>query len=133
MAVDETARAAQEKYDNWVCQHGTAQQKQNVGKHNGSRVRCDDANVDPVTQAEREVAAARDRMNAARDVYDRARTGDYSQFPTQTEVPGPPLNLPSRANQKQNIFNRAFDPKTRKIIVLLIAGFLLYLALTTYE
>lgn len=40
----------------------------------------------------------------------------------------PPLNVPSRANQKANIFTKSFDPKTRKIIVLLIAGFLLFLA-----
>lgn len=59
--------------------------------------------------------------------------GTVTGYPRQTEVPGPPLNVPSRANQKANIFNRAFDPKKRRFIVLAIAGFLLFLAVTNYE
>lgn len=54
-------------------------------------------------------------------------------YPRQTEVQGPPLNVPSRANQKANSFSKIFNPKTRKLLVLLIAGFLIFLAATSYD
>lgn len=100
------AQAAQEKYDTWICQNGTAAQKRNVGTKNGSRVRCSD--VQPIDR-------------------------DPFSYPIQTVVQGPPLNVPSRADQKKNTFSKIFDPKTRKVIVLLIAGFLLFLAATNAE
>jgi hypothetical protein len=55
---------------------------------------------------------------------------DIYVYPRMEETAPPPLNLPSRANQKQNIFNKAFNPTNRKLIVLMIAGFLLFLAVT---
>lgn len=55
---------------------------------------------------------------------------DIYVYPRMEEIPPPPLNVPSRVDQKANIFNRMFDPNKRKIIVLVIAGFLLFLALT---
>lgn len=55
------------------------------------------------------------------------------QYPRQTEVAGPPLNVPSRADQKRNTYSKTFDPKARKIIVLLIAAVLLFLALVSYD
>lgn len=93
--------------------------------------------TDPdIRKIEDNVAEAYGRMQDARARYENARqqgqptTGDIYVYPRMEEVPPPPLNLPSRADQKANIFNRAFDPKNRKIIVLVIAGFLLFLAVT---
>lgn len=87
-----------------------------------------------IIDAEEEVANSKSKMDALRKIY---RTAQQSQgkvyYPTQTEIPGPPLNVPSRRDQKANLFNSAFDPKNRKIFVLLIAGFLLFLALTNYD
>jgi len=60
-------------------------------------------------------------------------TPPLTGYPKQTVVEGPPLNVPSRANQKANTFSKIFDPKTRKILVLLIAGFLIFLAATSYD
>lgn len=84
-----------------------------------SQIRAQESVVnDRRTEAER----ARDKYNDARKLY-----------PKMTEVPGPPLNVPSRADQKANIFTKAFDPKNRKIIVLVIASFLIFLALINYD
>lgn len=62
---------------------------------------------------------------------------DTFGYPTQTDVtkdyPYEILGTISRANQKANIFTKSFDPKQRKIIILLIAGFLIFLAITNAE
>lgn len=93
-----------------------------------------DDNTQAILDAESEVANAKKRMDDAFRIYQQQKKStDIFQYPTQTEVPGPPLNVPSRANQKANLFNKAFNPANRKIIVLLIAGFLLFLAITNYE
>jgi hypothetical protein len=64
-------------------------------------------------------------ITQARDAYLKKRGLLY---PKMSPADSPPLNVPSRADQKANTFSKVFDPKTRKIIVLLIAGFLLFLA-----
>lgn len=59
--------------------------------------------------------------------------GDTYHYPTQTIDPNYPyqiLGQVSRANQKANVFTKAFNPANRKIIVLMIAGFLLFIAFT---
>ncbi|HEV7738615.1 MAG TPA: hypothetical protein VGO47_14740 [Chlamydiales bacterium] len=62
---------------------------------------------------------------------------DVFVYPKQTDVtkdyPYSVLGTISRANQKANIFTKTFNPQTRKIIILLIAGFLLFLAATNAE
>jgi hypothetical protein len=106
--AEDWAKAAQEKYDRWVCLNGTAAQRKHVGTKNGSTVRCENVKSDD---------------NSGDDIY----------YPRMEEVPAPDLHLPSRANQKKNLFNTAFSPVNRKIFVLLIAGFLLFLAVTNYS
>lgn len=79
-------------------------------------------------------AAARrslERRPAERDPF---ALPDYrTGYPTMSPGDSPPLNVPSRANQKQNTFSKVFDPQKRKIIVLLIAGVLLFIALVSYD
>lgn len=92
-----------------------------------------DAEID-VQQAKAKADAAGAAFYAELERRRAARSGeDTTGYPTMTEVPGPATNIPSRANQKANLFNKAFDPRNRKIVVLLIAGFLLFLAVTNYE
>jgi hypothetical protein len=83
-----------------------------------------------IRQAEADALAIKDKIIA---VGDAIKTEREKLYPRMEEVPGPPLNVPSRANQKANIFNKNFDPKIRKLIVLLIAGFLLFLAAINYD
>lgn len=101
---------------------------------------CTQSQDEETRRAEAEVQNAYERMRRAQIAYEQERDrqgqvqrlpdGSIAVYPRMEEVPGPDLNVPSRANQKQNIFNRSFNPTTRKIIVLLIAGFLLLLAAT---
>lgn len=81
-----------------------------------------------IRAAEKDVDAARTQTQKARDAYEQAKS-----YPKQTEVQGPAINVPSRANQKANIFTNAFDPKKRKIIILVIASFLIFLAFVNYD
>lgn len=98
---------------------------------------------DEIRKAEAEVQRTYERMRQAQIAYEQKRARQQGQipgrrlpdgtigvYPRMEEVPPPDLNVPSRADQKKNIFNRSFNPTTRKIIVLLIAGFLLLLAAT---
>lgn len=112
LGQEDYARAAQEKYDTWVCQNGSPAQKKFVGTKNGSRVRCSD--VQPQDS-------------------DPFRLPPLTGYPRQTEVQGPPLNVPSRSDQRRNTFSKIFDPTTRKVLVLLIAAFLIFIAATTYD
>lgn len=75
------------------------------------------------------VDAARQAQQQARDAYNRAHGGYAIMSPGSA----PPLNLPSRANQKLNTFSKTFDPKQRRIMVLLIAAVLLFVAFVSYD
>lgn len=78
---------------------------------------------------EKVVNGNRQASQSAQDAYNRVA----KLYPKQTVVSGPPLNVPSRASQKANIFTKAFDPKKRKIIVLVITSFLIFLAFINYD
>lgn len=77
----------------------------------------------------------REQENRVADVRTRQeRLGQQIRnYPRQTEVQPPPLNVPSRADQKRNTFSKIFDPNKRQIIVLLIAATLLFVALVSYD
>jgi hypothetical protein len=81
-----------------------------------------------IRAAEGETEANRQAMVAAQTAYNQAKL-----YPRMTEIPAPDLNVPSRANQKKNTYSKIFDPKIRKILVLLIASFLIYLAFVSYD
>lgn len=80
-----------------------------------SLIRAQESNVNEIRNRQREI------------------DNQIKSYPRQTEVQGPPLRVPSRSDQKKNTFSKAFDPKNRKIIVLLIASFLIFLAFTNYD
>lgn len=88
-------------------------------------------------QLEQETEAARIRMEKAAGIYETAKRGQRQQdtyhYPSMEEVPGPTLGGPSRADEKKNIFTTAFNPANRKIILLCIAGFLLFLAFSNWR
>jgi len=81
-----------------------------------------------IRAAEGDVAARRAAQQQAQDAYK-----NYPRFPTMSPGEAPPLNVPSRADQKKNTFSKVFDPAKRRMIVLLIAGVLLFVAFVSYD
>lgn len=94
-----------------------------------------------VGSLEQQADEAQERFQRAMDAYrngirNSKTINDTYGYPNQTEDKNYPykiLGQVSRANQKANIFNKAFNPANRKMIVLMIAGFLLFLAVLNYD
>lgn len=79
-----------------------------------------------IRKAQADVSTAANAASSARQAY-------HDAVLKQTPIAAPPLNVPSRANQKKNTFSKIFNPQTRKMLVLLIAAFLIFLAVTNYD
>lgn len=78
------------------------------------------------SQARAEVNQSLSKQQQAQDAYRKL-------FPRMSPGVAPPLNVPSRANQKVNTFSKVFDPTKRKILILLIASVLLFVAIISYD